>query len=385
MFEAVNATPSDPRTLWLSRLAILFFACAMFVVTWASWPDLIFDCGRELYVPWAMLHGKLLYRDLWYPYGPLAPSVIALLLRIFGAHLNTFYGTGLAMLTASALVLHSIALRFVPPIAALVCTWVFLAEGFQPRSMNYIVPYSYGATFMCLLCMSVLLFLLRFLERKGLANLGAAGLCAGLASISKVEAILPCAAGIAAALILCAWRSENPVRTLRLAIAALLPGLLVSATVFIWLIAEFKLDFLVHGNWQSAPGSYFMQRYGSFWGTPSRASLHTNGDGGIGAALARCDTLLAGHRLAFLEETLAGHRRPGSAGRLSHASLSRSRSRCGTSAGRCRKHASIRPFVPARDVPDSHRFRGCRLCQGAGSPAVSVRPTAGHNCHGRDA
>jgi hypothetical protein len=237
----------------------------MFVVTWASWPDLIVDCGRELYVPWALLQGKRLYRDVWYPYGPLAPGVMALLLRIFGANLNTFYGTGLAMFTASALVLHSIALRFVPPIAALLCALVFLAQGFQPTLFNYIVPYSYAATFMCFLCLLTLLFLLRYVEQKGLVNLCVAGLCAALASISKLEAILPCAAGIAAALILCAWRSANPVRTLRLAIVALLPGLFVSATVFLWLIVEFKVDFLVHGNWASVPGSYFMQRYGSFW------------------------------------------------------------------------------------------------------------------------
>ena len=67
----------EPRTLWLSRLVILAFAGVMFVATWASWPDLIIDGGRELYVPWAMLQGKQLYRDLWYPYGPLAPSVFA--------------------------------------------------------------------------------------------------------------------------------------------------------------------------------------------------------------------------------------------------------------------------------------------------------------------
>jgi len=255
----------QPGTLWLSRSVIFIFACAMFVATWASWPDLIVDCGRELYVPWALLQGKRLYRDVWYPYGPLAPDVIALLLRIFGANLNTFYGTGLAMFTASALVLHSIALRFVPPIVALLCALVFLAQGFQPILFNYIVPYSYAATFMCFLCLLTLLFLLRYVEHKGLVNLCAAGLCAGLASISKIEAVLPCAAGMGGALILCAWRSANPVRTLRLAVVALLPGFLVSATVFLWLIVQIKIDFLVHGNWASVPGSYFMQRYGSFW------------------------------------------------------------------------------------------------------------------------
>ncbi len=37
------------------------------------WGDFQIDNGRELYVPVSILHGKLLYRDIWYMYGPLAP------------------------------------------------------------------------------------------------------------------------------------------------------------------------------------------------------------------------------------------------------------------------------------------------------------------------
>ncbi len=32
--------------------------------------DFQIDNGRELYVPVSILHGKLLYRDIWYMYGP---------------------------------------------------------------------------------------------------------------------------------------------------------------------------------------------------------------------------------------------------------------------------------------------------------------------------
>ena len=141
-----------------------------------------------------------------------------------------------------------------PPIAALVCALVFLAEGFEPRSMNFIVPYSYGATFMSFFCLGLCCFCCVTGAQRGAGSLCCRPLRRRWHRYPSSRPSYPCAAGIATTLILYTWRSANPVRTLRLAIVALLPGLVVSATVFIWLVAEFKLDFLVHGNWAERAG-----------------------------------------------------------------------------------------------------------------------------------
>jgi hypothetical protein len=159
------AGADETPTIWICRLLLLSFSVAMFVLTWAAWPDLVVDCGREMYVPAALLHGKRLYGDVWYPYGPLSPFVYSLLFRAFGVHLNTLYGAGLVVLSGSALILHAIALRFLPPIAALLCSLGFLAQGFQSSLFNYILPYSCAATLGAMLCLSMLLFLLGYLSR----------------------------------------------------------------------------------------------------------------------------------------------------------------------------------------------------------------------------
>ena len=38
--------------------------------TWATWGDLSIDAGHEMYVPWVLSEGQMLYRDVWYHYGP---------------------------------------------------------------------------------------------------------------------------------------------------------------------------------------------------------------------------------------------------------------------------------------------------------------------------
>ena len=43
-------------------LAIVF---AMLTVwSWLKWPDPLIDFGRELYTPWQLSSGKVLYRDV---------------------------------------------------------------------------------------------------------------------------------------------------------------------------------------------------------------------------------------------------------------------------------------------------------------------------------
>lgn len=65
--------PFDDWDGAVSRGAIVVVAVALAWYTWARWGDMQADCGRELYVPVEILRGKLLYRDIFYSYGPLAP------------------------------------------------------------------------------------------------------------------------------------------------------------------------------------------------------------------------------------------------------------------------------------------------------------------------
>ena len=75
---------------WIARGFIVAVAGVMAWFTWGHWGDFQFDCGREIYVPAAILQGKLLYRDIWYMYGMLAPYVQALLYRVFGISLTAY-------------------------------------------------------------------------------------------------------------------------------------------------------------------------------------------------------------------------------------------------------------------------------------------------------
>ena len=71
----VEQSKTTDITSWIARAFIILLALGTAWHTWAHWGDFQIDNGREIYVPAAILKGKLLFRDLWYMYGPLAPYV----------------------------------------------------------------------------------------------------------------------------------------------------------------------------------------------------------------------------------------------------------------------------------------------------------------------
>ena len=62
--------------------------------------------GRELYVPWQLVEGKVLYRDIASLFGPLSPYVNALWFKLFGVSLTTLIAVNLAILAAVVTGIH---------------------------------------------------------------------------------------------------------------------------------------------------------------------------------------------------------------------------------------------------------------------------------------
>ena len=63
--------------LWiLSLVALLTFV--------GHYSGLLIDFGREVYYPEQILNGKILYKDLFNIYGPLAYQFNAILYKLFG-------------------------------------------------------------------------------------------------------------------------------------------------------------------------------------------------------------------------------------------------------------------------------------------------------------
>lgn len=248
----------------MARLGIVFTFLALASYTWAHWGDLRIDCGREVYVPAAILNGKMLYRDLWYPYGPLVPYGQAALFRLFGVHLNVLYLCGLSITISFAMLLYALGRRFLPPAGAFLVAFCFLMQGFGPGIFNYIFPYSYAAMMGALLGLACLYFLVRHILNEPGPNLSVAGFGAGLALLCKQEFGIACYM-VLAFVVVARVLAHRSGREFALDLLRLAPGLLANLVVYGWFIWRLSPRFILLENFQQAPGSYFMRTFGATW------------------------------------------------------------------------------------------------------------------------
>ncbi|OGP70971.1 MAG: hypothetical protein A2Z73_00460 [Deltaproteobacteria bacterium RBG_13_60_28] len=180
---------------WAGPVCIALIFCALTVWTWRKWPDLLVDFGRELYVPWRIVGGDTLYKDIAYLNGPLSPYLNALCFKLFGVSLTTLILTNLLFLAIFTgllfILLKGMAGQWTAVMGSLVFLTVF---GFAQLKLignyNYISPYSHELTHGLLLSASIIYLLLAYLRRRQPAFLLLAGLMYGAVFLGKGEVFL---------------------------------------------------------------------------------------------------------------------------------------------------------------------------------------------------
>lgn len=210
------------REDWLKScllLIALFVAIASLSArSWGTWPDPLIDFGRELYVPWRMAEGDVLYRDVAYFNGPLSPTFNAALFRLLGASLQTLVAANFVLLVILAFVLHRTLRRVSSSGVANVGVGALLAlfafSQFLPvRNYNYICPYSHEMTHGLLLSLLALVTIWR-VGSTGAWTPFFAGVLLGLVALTKVELTIAACAGVVVSAVLLARLEAKPWRKL---------------------------------------------------------------------------------------------------------------------------------------------------------------------------
>jgi 4-amino-4-deoxy-L-arabinose transferase-like glycosyltransferase len=177
----------------------------MVLLTYRRWAHTVVDFGRELYVPWQMVEGQVLYRDLAYLNGPFSPAFNALMFRIFGASLTTVLLVNAAILATIMLLLRRLLRRMTDEWSVLLATAAFVlvfsfGQTNRYANNNFLCPYSHEMTHGLLLGLLSIEAMARFFETRRSRWCAATGLVLGLAFLTKPELFLAtlavCIAGV---------------------------------------------------------------------------------------------------------------------------------------------------------------------------------------------
>ncbi len=194
--EAISperASSFDPERLSLALIGSAFVTMVAF--SWQKWADPLIDFGRELYIPWRLLEGDLLYQDVAHYYAPLSTFVNVGWFKLLGVSYRSL-AIGNTLILAAILAVCYWLLRRVSSLLAtttaiVVTTLVFaLGQYLAIGNYNYISPYAHEVTHGLLLALLTLAALSRHFEAPSRRSLVTVGLFLGLVFLTKYEVLV---------------------------------------------------------------------------------------------------------------------------------------------------------------------------------------------------
>lgn len=195
---------------WAGPVVIVLAGTAMARWSWLTWPDVLIDFGRELYVAWQLAEGKALYTDIAYFNGPLSAYLNAAWFRLFGVGLHTLANCNIAILAGLVWLLYrllsDISDHFSATAACLVFVTIFAFSQVDAiGNYNYVCPYSHEMTHGLFLCLLAVFFLFRYQRCGRLRCIAAAGVATGLLFLTKAEVFAAATAAVVVGLSLTLW------------------------------------------------------------------------------------------------------------------------------------------------------------------------------------
>ena len=190
---------------WAVSLTAVALGIWMVNHTWLKLTDSIVDYGRELYVPWRLAEGDVLYRDIAYFNGPLSPYWNTLWFRLCGTGHHVLLTLNVVLLGVFAVLMHRLLARLGSNLAA--GFWLlfalpvfFFAHNFGIANYNFISPYSHEMTHGLLLSIVALGISMRVdpaapNQTQGLVG---SGLFLGLVFLTKAEFFVAACVGVCA-------------------------------------------------------------------------------------------------------------------------------------------------------------------------------------------
>jgi hypothetical protein len=211
----MNYQPKIMLEKFIGPSILALIGSYMLNLSWLKWPDLLIDYGRELYVPWQITKGKVLYADINHLYGPFSNYFNAFLFQIFGTGISTLaYFNIVIVIFITSIIYILIKSSFGELTATAAGIYFLVIFAFSQytgiSNYNFVCPYSHEITYGIFL-----FFLALFLFKKYIADprtiyASLIGFFLGLIFLTKVEIFVAGFISILFGLIFIFWQLPPP-------------------------------------------------------------------------------------------------------------------------------------------------------------------------------
>ena len=149
---------------------------------------MLIDTGREFYIPWQMLKGAVLYKDIFNLYGPFAYQLNALLFAIFGVKISVIYFAGLVNSLLIVIGVFLLSKEFLSKSISFAAALIIMFSlAFNTFLYNSNISYTYSIAYALCAFIFSLLFLIKYIKNGNFKFAYLSSLLAGLSLANKYE------------------------------------------------------------------------------------------------------------------------------------------------------------------------------------------------------
>ena len=172
-----------------------------FVYGTGKFGDITIDYGRELYIPWQIYKGKILYKEIANYFGPLSSFINFEVFNIFGVSIQSLQRFKFILLALTSFVLYTLFGFITNEAVSAICIFIFVIfAGINVqedmRNFNFISPYSHELMHGIIISMLIFYVLSRNNPTRLVRNSFVVGLMLGCIFIIKSEVFFAAAAAL---------------------------------------------------------------------------------------------------------------------------------------------------------------------------------------------
>lgn len=251
-------------------ITLLFVSLFMLLIFYGKSESFLVDVGREAYLPWQVMSGEVLYKDIFNVYGPLSYQINAIMYMIFGIKLSSLYIAGYLNTFLILILTFFITKMFTDRKLALIMSFIVMGSCvFIKTFFNFVFPYSYAAVYaLSGYLLSVLCFLF-YIKKENNKFLYLSFLAAGFSFANKIEYLPYFILLFLALAVICFVFKRIKIKNLLICTIAFFAIPFLSFLILMIQgarLQDFYNAFLqVEGLLETPASKYFYKSYGLFW------------------------------------------------------------------------------------------------------------------------
>ena len=237
-----NSTPAPFNTFnfdrWSPILLLLTFL-VMAAISWGKWADILVDFGLQVYTPWQLSQGKILYKDIIHIHGPLSAYMHSFVFMLFGPGISVLAWFNIGLIIILTVIIHSLFRSLFDPLTGLLAALSFIVvfafgNYLQVSNYNFVCAYEYTLPHGVFLSFVAIHQFVNYLRNPKSCTLFFIGFLSGLILLTKPEAFLAEITAVGVGLLLALQFHQTSLKTSLQRVLIFFSAFLIPSLIFVF-------------------------------------------------------------------------------------------------------------------------------------------------------